>query len=251
MYKLKRDAAGKIMKHKARLVAKGFVQQPWIDFDEVFAPDRRLDSVRLLLAVTAQFKLEVHHMDVKIAFLNGELGEEVYVYQPPGFVDGANSSKVLRLHKALYGLRQAPRAWNTKLDAVLVSLGFTRSESEHTVCVRGEGDEKLLLRVYVDDLIITGASLAAIHAFKEEMFQHFKTSDLGLLGLYLGIEVSQQPGGITLKQSSFATKLLEKACMADCNRTNVPMVPRLKLSKESKNPAINTTLYRSIVGSLR
>jgi hypothetical protein len=103
VYKLKRDADGNVLKHKARLVAKGYVQRPGIDFDEVFAPVARLDSVRLLLAVAAQYKWQVHHMDVKTAFLNGELGEEVYVSQPPGFVDGDNSSKVMRLHKALYG----------------------------------------------------------------------------------------------------------------------------------------------------
>jgi hypothetical protein len=140
VYKLKRDAAGNVLKHKARLVAKGFVQWPRIDFDEVFAPVARLNSVRLLLAVAAQFKWEVHHMDVKSAFLNGELGEEVYVCQPPGFINGNNTSKVLRLHKALYGLRQAPRAWNEKLDAVLVSLGFTRSESGHAMYVRGKDE---------------------------------------------------------------------------------------------------------------
>lgn len=188
-------------------------------------------------------------MDVKTAFLNGELGEEVYICQPPGFIDGTNSSKVMRLHRALYGLRQAPRAWNIKLDAVLVSLGFTRSESDNNV--RGEGNERLLLEVYVDDLIITGASLTVINSFKQEMCSRFKMSDLGLLSLYLGIEVSQQPGRITLKQSSFSIKLLEKAGMADCNPTHAPMEARLKLSKRSTNHAVDATFYRSIVGSLR
>uniref|UniRef100_A0ACD5U8P7 Uncharacterized protein n=1 Tax=Avena sativa TaxID=4498 RepID=A0ACD5U8P7_AVESA len=251
VYKLKRDADGLIVKHKARLAAKGYVQRPGIDFDEVFAPVARLDSVRLLLAVAAQFKWQVHHMDVKTAFLNGELGEEVYVSQPPGFVDGRNSSKVMRLHKALYGLRQAPRAWNTKLDAVLRSLGFARSASEHAVYTRGDGNSRLLLGVYVDDLIVTGACDAAISEFKQQMCDRFKMSDLGLLTLYLGIEVSQEPGHITLWQSSFATKLLEKAGMADCNTVHTPMESRLKLSKQSSNPAVDVTLYRSIIGSLR
>ena len=201
VYKLKRDTDGIILKHKARLVAKGYVQRPGIDFDEVFAPVTRLDSVRLLLAVAAQFKWQVHHMDVKTAFLNGELGEEVYVTQPPGFIDGKNSSKVLRLHKALYGLRQAPRAWNTKLHAVLVSLGFERSASEHAVYTRGKGKTRLLLGVYIDDLVITGACTTAIFDFKLQMCDRFKMSDLGLLTLYLGIEVSQKPGHITLKQA--------------------------------------------------
>jgi hypothetical protein len=106
-----------------------------------------------------------------------------------------------------------------------------------------EGDEKVL---YVDDLIVTGASLAAISAFKEEMCQRLKMSDLGVLCLYLGIEVSQQPGRITLKQSSFTTKLLEKAGMADCNRTHVPMEPRLKLSKKTKNPAVNAMVLKAL-----
>jgi transposase InsO family protein len=251
VFKLKRDANGIILKHKARLVAKGYAQRPGIDFDEVFAPVARLDSVRLLLAVAAQFKWQVHHMDVKTAFLNGELGEEVYVSQPPGFIDGKNSSKVLRLHKALYGLRQAPRAWNIKLHAVLVSLGFERSASEHAVYTRGEDKSRLLLGVYVDDLIITGACTSAISDFKLQMCNRFKMTDLGLLTLYLGIEVLQTPGHITLKQSAFAAKLLEKAGMADCNGTQVPMEPRLKLSKQSSNPLVDVTLYRSIVGSLR
>jgi hypothetical protein len=251
VYKLKRDADGNVLKYKARLVAKGYVQRPGIDFDEVFAPVARLDSVHLLLAVAAQKKWEVHHMDVKTAFLNGELGEEVYVAQPPGFINSGESSKVYRLHKALYGLRQAPRAWNIKLDGVLTSLGFERSPSEHAVYTRGTVGERLLLGVYVDDLIITGSSISAISTFKEEMSTRFSMSDLGLLKLYLGIEVEQVSGMITLKQTAFASKLLNKAGMGDCNSVHVPMEPRLKLSKDSQNPPVDATLYRSIVGSLR
>ena len=110
VFKLKRDANDNVLKHKACLIAKGYVQRPGIDLDEVFASVACLDSVRLLLAIAAKKRWEVHHMDVKTAFLNEELGEEVYVTQPPGFTNSTTSSKVLRLHKALYGLRQAPRA---------------------------------------------------------------------------------------------------------------------------------------------
>jgi hypothetical protein len=119
VFKLKRDEAGKIVKHKARLVAKGYVQQQGVDFDEVFAPVARMESIRMLLAVAAQGGWYVHHMDVKSAFLNGELKEEVYVQQPPGFVAAGHEGKVLKLKKALYGLRQAPRAWNVRLDSSL------------------------------------------------------------------------------------------------------------------------------------
>jgi hypothetical protein len=110
VYKLKKDSSGAIVKHKARLVVKVYVQREGIDFDEVFAPVARLDSVRLLLALAAQEGWLVHHLDVKSAFLNGELKEEVYVVQPPGFVKKGREHKVYKLDKALYGLRQAPRA---------------------------------------------------------------------------------------------------------------------------------------------
>ena len=108
-----------MIKHKACLVAKGYVQQPGIDFDEVFTPVARLESVRLLLAIAAQDGWPVHHMDVKSAFLNGDLAEVVYVAQPPDFVVAGAEQKVLRLQKVLYGLRQAPWAWNEKLHTTL------------------------------------------------------------------------------------------------------------------------------------
>jgi hypothetical protein len=120
------------------------VQRAGVDFKEVFAPVARLDFVRLLLAVAAQEKWEVHHLDVKSAFLNGELTEEVYVRQPPGFVKNGEEGKVLRLKKALYGLRQAPRAWNAKLDMSLDSFGFIKCPSEHAVYTRVKDGAHLL-----------------------------------------------------------------------------------------------------------
>jgi hypothetical protein len=126
-------------------------------------------------------------MDVKSAFLNGDLSEEVYVQQPPGFVVKNGSGMVLRLKKALYGLRQAPRAWNARLDKELLKLGFVRNPLEHAVYRRSQGTELLLVGVYVDDLIITGSSKKIIDAFKEEMMRSFRMSDLGLLSYYLGI----------------------------------------------------------------
>src|SRR6185437_4320524 len=120
----------------ARLIAKGFVQREGIDFEEVFAPVARMESVHLLWALAAVRCWKVHHLDVKSAFLNGELTEEVYVQQPPGFVIAGEEHMVLRLCKALYVLRQAPRAWNIKLDASLASLGFTKFATEHALYTR-------------------------------------------------------------------------------------------------------------------
>ena len=147
----------------------------------------------------------------------------MYVAQPPGFSIPGREHQVLRLHKALYGLRQAPRAWNSKLDATLVTLGFARCAEEHGVYVRSEGQRRLLLGVYVDDLILTGVDSNELTQFKEEMKDRFKMSDLGLLSYYLGIEVQQRPGMITLGQAAYAAKLLEKGGMSDCNPVQAPM----------------------------
>ena len=168
VFKVKKDPAGNVIKYKARLVAKGYAQRQGVDFDEVFAPVARMETVRLLLALAAHCGWQVHHMDVKSAFLNGDLAEEVYVHQPPGFINSGEEHKVLRLHKALYGLRQAPRAWNAKLDASLTSLGFERSPLEHAVYRRNSSKATLIVGVYVDDLIITGTSGNDIAAFKEQ-----------------------------------------------------------------------------------
>ena len=251
VYKIKKDAEGKLVKHKARLVAKGYVQEQGVDFEEVFAPVARMESVRLLIALTAQESWKLHHMDVKSAFLNGELEEEVYVKQPPGYIKEGEEHKVLKLHKALYGLRQAPRAWNIKLDRTLISLGFEKSPLEHAMYKRGKGRDHLLVGIYVDDLLITGADEKEIAKFKLQMKELFKMSDLGLLSYYLGIEVHQKLGEITLCQEAYAKKILEKCGMEECNPTHVPMEPRLKLSKRSEAPAVDATEYRSVVGSLR
>jgi len=251
VYKTKKDATGVITKHKARLVAKGYVQQQGIDFEEVFAPVARLESVRLLLAHAATQGWALHHMDVKSAFLNGVLQEQVYVEQPPGFVLRGHESKVLHLVKALYGLRQAPRAWYAKLDSSLIELGFQRSTSEHAVYLRGAGEHRLIVGVYVDDLVITGGNNDIITKFKEEMKAKFKMSDLGLLRYYLGLEVTQSEAGITVCQSTYAARILESAGLTGCNPSHTPMEPRLKLSKFSTAPSVDPTMYRSIVGSLR
>ncbi|WVZ71725.1 hypothetical protein U9M48_020273 [Paspalum notatum var. saurae] len=134
VYKVKRDERGEVVRHKARLVARGFVQREGVDFNEVFAPVARMESVRLLLALAATRGWNVHHMDVKSAFLNGDLKEEVYVKQPPGYVVNGQEHRVLRLRKALYGLRQAPRAWNQKLDTVLGVQAVEQRKDGITLC---------------------------------------------------------------------------------------------------------------------
>ncbi|CAA7393942.1 unnamed protein product [Spirodela intermedia] len=133
VYKVKRDENGVVAKYKARLVVKRYVQCQGIDYDEVFALVARLDMVHLLIALAVHEGCEVHHMDVKSAFLNGDLKEEVYVEQPAGFISTGNEYKVFKLKKSLYDLHQAPRAWNAKLDETLLSFIFRRSLSKHAI----------------------------------------------------------------------------------------------------------------------
>ena len=251
IYKLKKDANGKVIRYKARLVAKGYVQEHGIDFDEVYAPVTRLETVRLLLALAAKNQWEVHHLDVKTTFLNGDITEDVYVAQPEGFERRGQEHLVYKLSKALYGLRQAPRAWYAKLNACLVSLGFTRCPYEHAVYTRKNGEDSLVIAVYVDDLLVTGTSVSVIEDFKRQMKLKFEMSDMGKLSYYLGIEVEQGEGYIELKQAGYARKILEKAGMADCNPTKYPMDPKEQLSRDETGKLVNATDYKSMVGGLR
>lgn len=171
-------------------------------------------------------------MDVKSAFLNGELQEIVYVTQPDGFVKEGKEHMVYRLIKALYGLRQAPRAWYAKLSEYLEELGFTKCPYEYAVYTKNEGGEVLIIGVYVDDLLITGTSVEAIHEFKRQMKEKFEMSDLGKLAYYLGIEVNQQKDYTELKQAGYAKKLLEKAGLSDCNTVKYPMEAKIQLDKD-------------------
>lgn len=172
----------------------------------------------------------------------------------PSHLDSSRRGReqaVYRLHKALYGLCQAPRAWNDKLDASLTSLGFTRSVAEYGMYARGTGESLLIVGVYVDDLVITGAKEQEVLGFKEEMKQLFSMSDLGLLRYYLGLEVKQERGRTTITQAAYASKLLDKTGLTGCYPTRTPMEPRCPLRKESKEAAVDATLYRSVIGSLR
>jgi hypothetical protein len=130
-------------------------------------------------------------MDIKSVFLNGDLEEEVYVAQPLGFVVNRKEGMVYKLHKALYGLRQALHTWNSKLDACLNYLSFSHLRIGHGLHTRSEAGARLIIGVYADDLLVVGDSLDEIKRFKKEMKQTFRMSDLGKLSNYLGIEVKQ------------------------------------------------------------
>jgi hypothetical protein len=189
-------------------------------------------------------------MDVKSAFLNGDLKEEVYVHQSSGFAIPGKEGKVLRLRNVLYGLRQAPRAWNTKLDSTLKGMGFGQSPHKAAIYWRGNGENALLVGVYVDDLMIIDTKDVEVAAFKEEMNATFQMSDLRLLS-YLGIEVHQGDSGITLRQTAYAKHVVELAGLTDCNPALTLMEERLKLSRDSMTEEVDATQYPCLMGSLR
>ncbi|KAL0341917.1 UNVERIFIED_CONTAM: Retrovirus-related Pol polyprotein from transposon TNT 1-94 [Sesamum calycinum] len=203
IYKTKLNADGSIQKHKARLVAKGYSQLPGIDYTETFAPVARLDTIRALIAIAANKKWKIYQMDVKSAFLNGYIDEEIYVEQPQGFIAKGSEEKVLRLKKALYGLKQAPRAWYSRIDKYFMDRGFRRSLSEPTLYIKSQGNDTLIVSLYVDDLIYTGNNEKMIQDFKEDMMKTFEMSDLGLMHFFLGIEINQEKEGIFICQRKY------------------------------------------------
>ncbi|GJT54470.1 retrovirus-related pol polyprotein from transposon TNT 1-94 [Tanacetum coccineum] len=155
---VKTDESGRVLKNKARLVAQGFRQEEGIDFEESFAPVARIEAIRIFVANVAHKNMTIYQMDVKMAFLNGELKEEVYVSQPEGFVDQDNPSHVYKLKKALYGLKQAPRAWYDMLSSFLISQQFSKGAVDPTLFTRHAGNDILLVQIYVDDIIFASTN---------------------------------------------------------------------------------------------
>jgi hypothetical protein len=156
LFKIKHVVDGSIEKYKARFVARGFSQKEGIDYEETFAPVARYTSIRTIIALAAKMKWKLHQMDVKTAFLNGVIEEEVYIEQPQGFEVEDIKSHVCRLKKALYGLKQAPRAWYGRIDSFLTSLSFTKSKADSNLYFKIMDNEPVILLLYVDDLFLTG-----------------------------------------------------------------------------------------------
>ena len=251
LFKLKKNPQGEVINHKARLVVKGYSQRKGIDYEEVYAPVVHFETIILLIALAALKGWQIHHLDVKSAFLNGEINEVIHVKQPEGFLVKGKEGYVLRLKKALYGLKQAPRAWYFKLHSCLISLGFGKSNHEPSLYLKQSDSHFVIVGVYVDDLIVLGSSSAGIENFKGEMTRKFDMSDLGFLSSYLGIEVKQGKKFIFLSQTSYAQRLLEHANLGECNAVATPLEARVKFTQEEGGSKVNPTLYRSLIGSLR
>lgn len=252
VFKTKLKPDGTIAKHKARLVAKGFMQKKGLNYEEVFAPVARMETVRLIVALASWWNWTLWQLDVKSAFLNGPLEEEIYIQQPQGFISTGKESKVLKLRKALYGLKQAPRAWNKRIDTFLVHSGFMKCTSEHGVYVKMMNQvDVLIICLYVDDLLITGTSLSGIEELKTSLKQEFEMSDLGTLTYFLGIEFVHTERGVLMHQKKYISEVLKRFNMQNCNSAETPAEINLKLDKGEGEPAADDTVFRQIVGSLR
>nr|GFA75700.1 retrotransposon protein, putative, unclassified [Tanacetum cinerariifolium] len=217
IYKVKLDELGGILKNKARLVARGYRQEEGIDFEESFAPVARLEAIRIFLAFAARMNMVVYQMDVKTAFLNGNLREEVYVSQPDGFVDADNPNHVYKLKKALYGLKQAPRAWYDMLSSFLLSQDFSKGSVDLTLFIRRNGNNLLLVQIYVDDIIFAASNLELCDLFANLMCSKFKMSMMGKISFFLGLQISQNPRGIFINQSKYALESLKKYGFESCD----------------------------------
>ncbi|GJU41883.1 retrovirus-related pol polyprotein from transposon TNT 1-94 [Tanacetum coccineum] len=248
--KNKKDEDRTVIRNKARLVAKGYAQEEGIDFEESFAPVARLEAVRIFVAYAAHKFFPIYQMDVKTAFLNGPLKEEVYVAQPEGFVDPDHPEQVYLLRKALYGLKQAPRAWYDELSNFLMSKGFTKGTINPTLFKIKYGEDILLVQIYVDDIIFGSTNPKYSKRFEKLMHSRFEMSLMGEMKFFLGLQIHQSPKGIFINQAKYALEILKKHNMDNCHSIGTPLATKPKLDVDLSGEPVDQSDYRSKIGSL-
>ncbi|GKC88197.1 retrovirus-related pol polyprotein from transposon TNT 1-94 [Tanacetum coccineum] len=226
------------------------MQEKGIDFEESFAPVARIEAIRIFVANAANKNMTIFQMDVKTAFLNGELKEEVYVSQPEGLVDQDNPSQVYKLKKALYDLKQAPRAWYDMLSSFLISQHFFKGAVDLTLFTWKAGNDVLLVQIYVDDIIFASTNTAMYNEFTNLMNTKFKMSMMEKMSFFLGLQISQSPRGIFINQSKYASEIVKNYGLLSIDSVDTPMVENNKLDEDLQGTPINATLYRGMIGSL-
>jgi len=257
VFKIKVAPDGTPIRYKARLVAKGFSQVEGIDYEETFSPVARYESFRILMALAAKSNWEIHQMDVKTAFLNGDLNEEIYMEHPEGFkTQKGIEGTALKLNKAIYGLKQASRQWNKKIDDTLRHLQFKRLQSDHGVYIKRTSKNLTIIILYVDDLTIIGDDLQTINSVKGELSKKFEMTDLGEISSYLGMRISRDRNKkiIQLDQEQYLKDVLARFQMQEVKPARTPLPVGAKLTKSSTPPEKCDkefrTLYQSIIGSI-
>lgn len=248
VFKLKKRADGSTEKYKARLVARGFTQKQGFDYNETYSPVAKLVTLKILLAVANHEKMHIHQMDVKSAFLNGELKEDIYMQLPDGF---GQNNKVCKLNKALYGLKQASRAWNEKFNAFMIRIGFQRCRSDQCLYVKEQNGIICYILLYVDDSLIFCRDLKMIDTVKKLLSNEFEMTDMGRASSFLGMQIEQnvEKGTIIVSQSQYLKRVLQKFGMQDCKPKSTPMEKGLHLELGDSNNCSNHP-YRELIGCL-
>ncbi|KAJ9565548.1 hypothetical protein OSB04_001514 [Centaurea solstitialis] len=240
---------GEIERYKARLVAKGYTQMEGVDYHDTFAPVAKLVTVRTLLAVAVKREWTIHQLNVNNAFLHGDLNEEVYMKIPQGFAK-EGETRVCRLRKSLYGLKQASRNWYHKFTSSLVDLGFTQSKADHSLFIQQKGNDFMAALIYVDDVIVVGNNPTKIQSIKDKLDELFSIKDLGNLKYFLGIEVAHTSEGLVLSQRKYTLDILKDCGLQGCKPSLFPIEQNHKLDRCENKPKVDANQYRRIIGRL-
>ncbi|GJX87842.1 retrovirus-related pol polyprotein from transposon TNT 1-94 [Tanacetum coccineum] len=251
VYRNKLDENDIVTRNKARLVAQGYNQQERIDYDETYAPVARLESIRILLAYACALDFKLYQMDVKSAFLNGFINEEVYVAQPPGFIDFAKPNYVYRLKKALYGLKQAPKAWYDRLKAFLIKHDYSMGMVDNTLFTKKKDSNLIIVQIYVDDIIFGSTCQEMCDDFAKIMHDEFEMSMMGELNFFLGLQIKQLDDGIFFNQSKYIKEMLKKFGLEDSKPIKTPMSTETKLTRDEEGESVDNTKYRGMIAAER
>ncbi|KAD4385276.1 hypothetical protein E3N88_25444 [Mikania micrantha] len=249
---------GNVHTYKARLVAKGFTQTQGVDYDETFSPVAMIKLIRILLAIAAYYDYEIWQMDVKTTFLNEHLSEDVYMVQPDGFIDPKYPSKVCKLNKSIYGLKQASRCWNLRFDQKIKEFGFIKNEDEPCVYRKASGSTISFLILYVDDILIIGNNIPMLNEVKHGLGTCFAMKDLGEASYILGIKIHRDRSKrlLGLSQSTYIDKMMTRFDMENSKKGTIPMTKGTVLNK-SQSPSTDIEIrrmqaipYASAIGSI-
>lgn len=242
---------GILDRYKSRLVGKGYNQQQGVDFDDTFSPVVKSTTIRLVLGVAESKQWPLRQLDVNHAFLQAKLTDEVFMQQPPGFVNKDKPNHACRLNKAIYGLKQAPRAWYHELKQYLLHQGFKSSMADTSLFILRQGAHIVYLLVYVDDIVITGSSTDLVNKVTNSLSLRFSLKDLGNLHYFLGIEVTRTTQGLHLMQRKYTVDLLNRYNMLDSKPVSTPMATTPKINLHTGEIMKNPTQFRQLVGGLQ